>query len=716
MASYLCGVDIGGTFTDCVVIRDDGMTVTTKAPSTPPNFADGMIDTLELAAAKLEIALPELLGSITMLAHGTTVGTNAIIQKRGAKVGLITTKGHNDVIHIMRGSRGLTGRDIKLVVHIPESQKPDPIVPKRFVEGVSERVDCFGKTIVTLNEAEAELAVRNLLDKEVEAIAICFLWSFINPVHEQRVRDLVASIAPDLFVTASSDLVPKWGEYERTTAVALNAYIGPTTSRYLARLDALLKERGYGRPLQITQCAGGTISVSRAMAAPLLTLDSGPVSGVTGSQYAGEIMGYRNIITTDMGGTSFDVGIISDGKAAASYRSLVNQYEYFLPKVDIQAIGSGGGSKVWIDETTGTLRVGPDSAGADPGPVCYGRGGSVPTVTDADLVLGYLDPDNFAGGSMRLDKAAAEAAVHKIADRLGMDLFQCASGIAQIVEFQMADLIRKVTIQKGFDPRDFVLFAFGGAGPVHVGVSARELGVSKVVVPQRETASVWCAFGAASADILHVHEQVQIMATPFDIKRINGLLAELKATATARLDEDGVEGSRRQFLFSLDMRHKGQINEVEVEISGESLSEADLEPLRGAFVERYERLYGRGAALPGAHLEIVTFRCRATADTPKPRLVASSLSSEPIAEAARRPARRIYWAEWERLAETPILDGHLLVPGNSVEGPAVIETTATSVVVHPGQSFRVDAFGNFEITMDADAAEGRADELVTAEA
>jgi N-methylhydantoinase A len=704
MASYLCGVDIGGTFTDCVVVREDGTTVTAKTPSTPPNFADGMIAALEAAAAKLGLPLGELMASIAMLAHGTTVGTNAIIQKRGAKVGLITTKGHNDVIHIMRGSRGLTGRDIQLVVHIPESKKPDPIVPKRLIEGVSERVDCFGRTVVRLNENEARGAIQHLLDRQVEAIAICFLWSFLEPAHERRVRDMAGEMAGDVFVTCSSDLVPKWGEYERTTAVSLNAYIGPAMSRYLATLDGMLKERSYERPLQITQCAGGTISLAKAMEAPLLTLDSGPVSGVTGSQYLGEKLGYRNIITTDMGGTSFDVGIISDGKPVASYRSLVNQYEYFLPKVDIQTIGSGGGSKVWIDETTGTLRVGPDSAGADPGPVCYGRGGTEPTVTDADLVLGYLDPDNFAGGAMKLDKAAAEAAIGEIARRLGMDLFACASGIAQIAEFQMADLIRKVTVQKGYDPRDFVLFAFGGAGPVHVGVSARELGVARVVVPQRETASVWCAFGAAAADVLHVHEQVQIMGSPFDVGRINGILESLESTAAARLDEEDVAAERRRFLFSLDMRHKGQINEVEVELDRSRLSEADLGPLRVAFVARYERLYGHGAALPGASLEIVTFRCRATAETPKPTLVESALSSGPLPSDALRPSRPIYWAEVGAVEDTSIFDGHRLVPGNAIVGPAVIETESTSVVVHPGQSFRVDAFGNFEVQAAEPAA------------
>ena len=483
MSTYLCGIDIGGTFTDCVVVDEAGQVTTGKAPSTPADFGEGLIAALDIVAGKLGTPLDALCTELAVLAHGTTVGTNAIIQKKGVKVGLITTKGHNDVIHIMRGSRGLSGRDIRLVVHIPESSKPDPIVPKYLIEGVSERVDCFGKVVVELNEEEAEQAIRRLVADGVEALAICFLWSFLAPEHEQRVKAMVERIAPGLFVTCSSELVPKWGEYERTAAVALNAYIGPLVTGYLARMDRRTTDLGYDYPLQITQCAGGTIPVAKAMAAPLLTLDSGPVAGVTGSRYAGGIMGYENVITTDMGGTSFDVGIIHGGEPAFSYRSLVHQYEYYLSKVDIQVIGAGGGSMARIDEATGVFRVGPESAGADPGPVCYGRGGTVPTVTDADLVLGYLDPDNFAGGAIALDREAAAQALAPMGERLEMGLDETASGIARIVEFQMADLIRKVTIQKGHDPRDFVIFAFGGAGPTHAGVFAQELGVSKVIVP-----------------------------------------------------------------------------------------------------------------------------------------------------------------------------------------------------------------------------------------
>lgn len=697
MSSYLCGLDIGGTFTDCVLIDESGTLTIAKAPSTPGNFAEGVMEAVTRAAAKVGLELPALLDAISVLAHGTTVGTNAVIQRRGAKVGLITTKGHNDVIHIMRGSRGLSGQDIKLIVHIPESSKPDPIVPKRLIRGVSERVDCFGKVVVELNEDEARRAITELRDAGCEALAICLLWSFLDPSHEQRIKAIAAEVAPDLYVTCSSELAPKWGEYERTTAVALNGYIGPTTVGYVTRLDRQLTEMGYKPPLQITQCAGGTISVNKAREAPLLTLDSGPVSGVTGSLYLGGLMGFPNVITTDLGGTSFDVGVIHEGRPVVSYRSIVHQYEYFLPKVDVQTLGTGGGSKVWIDKITRSLRVGPDSAGADPGPVCYGRGGTVPTTTDADLVLGYLDPENFAGGSMQLDRDAAAAALQILADELDMSLLELASGVAQIAEFQMADLIRKVTVQKGLDPREFVVFAFGGAGPVHMGVAARELGVQKVIVPQGDTAAVWCAFGAASADILHVNEQVNIMSSPFDLDKVNALLDELTERGRAELLADGVDPKLHTFSLSLDMRHRGQINEVEVDLDEGRLTEGAIDGLRERFVERYERLYGRGAALPGARLEIVTFRCRSSAISRKPQLTATTELTSEIDPGAESGQRDIYWAETKTQSATPIYNGYKLLPGNSIAGPCVVETTTTSMVIHPGQSVAVDALGNFVI-------------------
>src|SRR5919204_7006956 len=307
--SYLVGIDIGGTFTDCAIVDTAGKLLTTKVPSTPSDFARGMMDALDAGAQAIGVPLTKFCRDIDFLSHGTTVGTNTIIQKKGARVGLITTKGHEDAIHIMRGSRGYGGRDIRKVVHFPETAKPAPIVPKRLIRGISERVDCFGEVVVELNEREAEAAIRELINLGVEAIAICFLWSFRNPKHENRVKAMVQRIAPEVFVTTSFDIAPKWGEYERVTATALNAYLGPVMGGYLGRLDSSLKKLGYEHGLQITQCGGGTVPVARAGEAPLLTLDSGPVSGVTASMFLGSAMGAKNVITTDMGGTSFDVSI-----------------------------------------------------------------------------------------------------------------------------------------------------------------------------------------------------------------------------------------------------------------------------------------------------------------------------------------------------------------------------------------------------------------------
>jgi N-methylhydantoinase A len=693
--SYLVGIDIGGTFTDCAIVDRAGRLLTTKVPSTPQDFSRGMMDALNTGARTLGLSLDQFCRDIAYLSHGTTVGTNTIIQKRGAKVGLITTKGHEDAIHIMRGSRGFTGRDIRKVVHFPETAKPAPIVPKRLIRGISERVDCFGEVIAPLNEKEAEAAIRELLAEGVQAIAICFLWSFRNSKHELRVKEMVQRIAPEVFVTCSVEIAPKWGEYERVTATALNAYLGPVMSGYLARLDRTLTQLGYAHGLQIAQCGGGTVPVERAGEAPLLTLDSGPVSGVTASMFLGAAMGEKNIITTDMGGTSFDVSIIQGGKPAYSFISNTDQYDYFLPKVDIQAIGAGGGSLARAHPETRTLTVGPESAGAFPGPVCYGRGGKVPTVTDAELVLGYLDPDNFAGGRMKLDREAAYAAIDKLGRSIGLSAVECAAGICRIVELNMADIIRKVTVEKGFDPRDFVLFAFGGAGPAHAGVFAAELGVKKVIVPQRKAASTWCAFGAAAADVLHIFEHSEIMATPVASQRIDTALEALEELAKERMSSEGISPARQRFEFSLDVRHRGQINEVEVLLPWKRVA-ADYEPrLRKLFVERYEKLYGRGSALAGAQLEIVVCRLRARALTPRPKLSKARSSSRSIPKAAHLKPRSIWWSG---LKTTPVYDGEKLVAGNTIKGPAIVETADTTVVVHPGRTLRLDALGNFEIT------------------
>jgi N-methylhydantoinase A len=563
----------------------------------------------------------------------------------------------------------------------------------------------MGEVIVPINKDDVEQAITELLDQGVEAIAVCLLWSFKTPAHERYIKERILKRAPDMFVSCSVDLAPKWGEYERMTATALNAYIGPVTSDYLKKLDLRLKSAGYTKPLQITQCGGGSISVERAIEAPLLTLDSGPVSGVTGSQFLGRILNIDNVITTDMGGTSFDVGIIHAGQPSFSFMANVAQYEYFIPKVDIQAIGSGGGSLAVVDRLTKTLRVGPESAGANPGPACYGKGNETPTVTDADLVLGYIDPDNFLGGKIVLDKGKSVAAVQRVADQLGLSLYETAAGIAKIAEFKMADIIRKTTVEKGLDPRDFSLFAFGGAGPVHAGIFARELGAQKVLVPLNRVASTWCAFGAATASLLHIHERVEILSSPFQIKQVNAVLAELYAAASKQMGADGIPASGRRFQFSVDMRHRGQINEVEVPLSddavkaGMKLADKDLAALIERFYGRYEAIYGRGSSYRDSRLEMVTFRLRAMGASRTVTLPMAKRSAAAIKEKAKTGKRKVYWTDLGKQMITQVYNGELLDYGNTVAGPAIVETSHTTIVVHPQQKLLVDAYGNFELKL-----------------
>jgi len=699
MTDFICGIDTGGTFTDCVVIDAGGRIVTAKAPSTPRDFSQGVLDSLDLVAGKLGLTTETLLRRTARLALGTTVGTNALLQRRGAKVGLITTRGHRDVIHIMRGARGVPGLASEKVLHFPESNKPDPIVPKRLIAEVSERVDCKGQVVVALNEDDAEVAIRRLCAKGVEAIAICFLWSFKHPEHERRVKAMAERLAPGVFVCCSVDLVPRWGEYERTAATVINAYLGPVTGAYMDRVGRRVQGAGLATPVQVMQCGGGVVPAAQAARKAFLTLDSGPVAGVLASQYLGQILGQKHVIATDMGGTSFDVGLVYDGTPVASYQSVVNQYEYFVPRIDIRSIGSGGGSIIWLDETSGTLRVGPVSAGADPGPVCYGRGGAQPTVTDAALALGYLDPGYFLGGRLALSREAALASLEPLAQRLGLGVVETASGACRVVEHQMADLIRKVTVQKGYDPRDFVVFAYGGAGPVHAGIYARELGAQSVLVPLGGVCSLWSALGAASADLLHIHESVDIQANPFDPRRVNEVFAEVEGQGFAQLREDAVDLATARIARSVDMRYKGQINEVEVVVPDGPFDAGALDGLVADFHRRYESLYGSGAGFREARVEIVTYRVRTSAVSPKPRLQAAPEQGAAPTPEARAQTRPVYWAETGDFEATPIVWGERLQAGNIVKGPAVIQVPDTTIVVHPGQAARVDPYGNVRIDL-----------------
>ena len=692
--SYYCGVDIGGTFTDCVLVDESGTITLAKASSTPHDFSEGFLDAISEAARQRGLHPDEVFPQIELLLHGTTVGTNVLVQMRGAKTGLITTRGHRDALIMMRSYGRSAGLPIEKLLHVSRHRKPDPIVPPQLIKEVSERVDWAGDVFLPLNEEEARQAVEELVADGVEGIAISFLWGFVNPAHERRVKQLVQELAPDVFVSCAHELIAKPGEYERTAAAAINCYVGPSTSRYVQRLDRAIRERGYRQPLLIMQAAGGVVPATEVAEAPLFTIGSGPVGGVTGAKFLADVLGHKNVIACDMGGTSFDVGLLHDGVPISSSETVINQYTFFMPRLLIESIGSGGGSIIWVDEQSQTLRVGPESAGADPGPACYGQGGERPTITDANVLLGRYNPDNFLGGRITLDRAAAERALRGVAEPLGMEPAEAAAGAVRIVEYQMADLMRQMTVEQGLDPREFVVYAYGGAGAAHAGVFARELGCSEVVVPLGDLASTWSALGVMSSDVLHVYERAELLSSPFDPARLNAIFAELEERGRRQLRDEGFEEDAIELRRYADMKFSLQIHQVEVPVPAGELAPEDMERQIDSFIERYDSIYGKGSAFTGAGVQAGVFRLAARGRIRTPALPKLERTGrvEPMG------SREVYWEEHGFLP-TDVYDGAALGPGAEFPGPAIAEMSVTTVVVQPGQHAHVDDYGSFVISV-----------------
>lgn len=691
---FLVGVDIGGTFTDCAVVTEEGSVTTGKVPSTPHNLSEGFFGSISSAAGTIGLQLEDFLQDTTYLKHGATVGINTLVSRSGAKVGLLTTKGHGDSILIMNGAGRSAGVPIDQLLHVPQTDKPEPLVPRDLICEITERVDFKGETISPLNETEVRRAVSGLLEQSVDAIAVCFFWSFINPTHERRAKEIIQEMAPHVYVSLSSELVPKIGEYQRTATTVINSYIGPRSTQYVQFIQAEARKANFSRDVLFMQVAGGVTVPSQAAQAPVLTLQSGPVAGVIGAGFWGDMLGYSNIINTDMGGTTFDVSIIHDGQATVRDTTTISQYEIFVPAVDVQSIGAGGGSLVWVDEIRGTLRVGPESAGADPGPVCYGRGGTQPTVTDADVVQGFVNPENALGGSITIDVEAARTVIADAGRQVGLGVMEAAAGVTQIIDFQMADLIRKLTIERGLDPRDFVLFAYGGAGPVHVGVFAKELGIKEVVIPLGNSSSVWSALGAALSDHVRVYDQVERQDAPFNSQRLDQIFADLEQRAAAQLKEDGILEQNIFLQRSAGLRYKAQVNDLEIPVPGGKLTETELDKVVQDFEAKYEAVYGKGAGYREAGIELASLRVNATGQTRKPEIRPAELASPTLASEAMAPPREVYWLETRSLTSTPVYLGERLVPGNTIEGPAIIEFSDTTVVVRPDQTCHMDTYSN----------------------
>ncbi len=711
MQEYVLSIDVGGTFTDCVVSDDTAQVTTAKARSTPSdNFRTGFFASIEAAAARLGLDAAEVMENAIRISHGSTVATNIMVQWGGARVGLITTKGHEDTLHLAKGMGRIHGEPAENLLHIARGRKPVPLVPSDLIVGVTERIDADGETIINLDEEEAREAISTLRDSGVEAIACGLLWSFANPVHEQRVRQLIEQSDLRAYTSLSHEVSPSLGEYERFTATAINSIVGPSTEAYLADIEAELQKRSYAGPFQIMQCNGGTTTAENVKKYPILMIGSGPVGGLAACAQASEHVGSQNIIATDMGGTSFEVGLVVDGAPLAQDETVIDKYVYRIPKLDVTSIAAGGGSIAWVDEVNGTLQVGPRSAGADPGPACYGFGGTEPTVTDADLLVGYIDPDTTFGGTsnsaFRLDREAAYAAVGTLAERVGLPTLEVARGIVDIIENKMARLIESELVGRGFDPRDFVATAYGGAGPLHAYSYAAELGIRSAYVPGR-LAPLWSAYGISSSDVRHSFEQNLKMLPPFDAEELDDVFGSLRETARETLAAEGFDEKNMLFEQSLRMRYEGQGHDLRVALPSGDVDGRTVESVVLRFTEQYEERYGMATQLPEARAEIVSAICEASGVVTKhPRLEEDGAAGTAVEQDAAKRPRDVYWDRGGEPVSTRVYDGMNLRPEAEVEGPALIDLPDTTVVVRAGQRAHKNRYGDYELFFEKGAQDG----------
>lgn len=696
---FFLGVDIGGTFTDLVLVDERGENRVYKTPTCPDNPAKGVLEAVVLAAADLGLNTSEFLSRVVHFGHGTTLPLNTLLEGKGARVGLITTRGFGDTLFIGRLKTMTAALPVEEITHYRSRSFPKPLVPRELVREVSERIDNRGEVVVPLNLAEARRAAADLGAQGVEAIAVCFLWSFLNPRHERAMGEILKEVATGVLCCLSCDLIPVIKEYERMATTVVNACLTPRTRVYLSSLREALQSQGLRSPLLILNSGGGMLTDEEAARDPVRLLGSGPAGGVGAALYLGKALGLSNLVTTDMGGTSFDVGLICDGEAVKTVETVAGKYHLLIPQIDLRSIGAGGGSLATVVD--GVLKVGPRSAGADPGPACYGRGGQEPTVTDADVVLGILNPENFLGGRLRLDAAAAQRVIReKVADPLGIPVSRAAAGIRTIVGHQMADLLRQVLVERGCDPREFTVLAFGGAGPVHCTTYAAELEVRSTVIPPAATA--YSAYGCAAADLRYVFERSEILRTPpffkraadhLEADRLEKIFSALEMQGAEALERSGIESGRRAFLRTAHMRYRRQTHEVVVPAPPGPLSAEQVDLLCQRFEEIYQRRYGRGSAYREAGIEITTLRVEAVGNLPKPNLREFPLEG-PDPSHALRGKRPIYFLEAGDFLETPVYSGPDLRAGNEVVGPAVIESFGTTVVVGVKQKARLDSLLN----------------------
>lgn len=684
MRGYRVGIDVGGTFTDFVVVRPDGSLSLTKCPTTPHDQSLGVLQGLAGIAASEGLGEREFFGRIERIVHGTTVADNAMIEMKGAVTGLITSAGHRDEIELRRG--------FKEDIWDPALPPPPPITPRRRRIGVPERLDFEGNVLTPLDEDAVRKALRRLRALGTESLAVVFLFSFLNPRHEQRVREIAREECPEMAVWLSHEVMPAAPEFERTSTTLVNAYVGPLIERYLSGLQRALQERGYRGEFLVMQSNGGMMPVPYVVRRPVTLMCSGPSGGVMGACHIARLAGFEDFICADMGGTSYDVCLVRGAepeiKAGWNWH---HRYLIGLPMVQVQAIGAGGGSLARV--VSGTLQVGPESAGADPGPICYGRGGTVPTVTDANLLLGYLGAESFCGGAMPLSRNGVEEAVaEQIARPLGLSVVEAAYGIYRLVNANMANAIRRISAQRGIDPRGFTLVSYGGNGPVHATAQARELGIRRVFVPRMSPA--FSALGLLLADqLVDEMRSYIIRSDEADLHRVRALFSEMEEAAmrvVGNLRAGRYE--RRRFLH---MCYPGQTFDIAVPVESPRrlLTARDFERAVARFHDLHEALHTYAVReeqpiLRGLRLSLVGV-------VDKPKLPTSARTTRPP---TRKGKRRAFFDG--RFREVPVYDGPTLRHGQRLPGPAIVEEPFTTIVLQPGDTARLDAWGNYVIEVE----------------
>jgi N-methylhydantoinase A len=687
---YTLCVDIGGTFTDVVVFDETrGRTVTGKALTTPSDLRKGVFECLEQAAEEIGVPLQNMLAEAHRFVHATTQSSNAIFSFTGAKTAVVTTRGFGDTLTIMRATGRVAGLSVFERYHYRATMKPRMLADERDIFEVAERMDYAGRLVTTLDEAELRALGKLLKTRGYEAVAIAFLFSHKNDANERRAKEILAGEMAGTYFSLSSEVAPVLGEYERSATALFNAYVGPVIENYLDGLVNQLAKSGLKRQPLIAQANGGLATPAQTI--PIFTVESGPAAGVVGSAYIAEQIGVPNIIATDVGGTTFKVAVIEGGKWTYAKETILNQYQLRLPMIDVVSIGAGGGSIAWVDN--GRLRIGPKSASADPGPACYGFGGDQPTVTDADLVLGHISPDRFLGGRMALDYNAAVAAIKKqIATPLfSGDVIAAAAGIRRVVDAQMADLIRKTTLQRGHDPRRFALMAYGGSGPVHAASYGADLGISEIIIPLN--APVHSAFGGALSDVRFSLRYSDPLTLPVEPAKLESIFMPMERDGDKLLADADIAPADRRFERWVEARFRRQVHTVRVRVANEIATAETVAQVAKDFEAEYERLFGVGSALKDAGIEMVDYGVDAVGIVRKPP--ATMHSSGGGAES--HTSRKAFCPLVGGMIDTPIYEGTTLKANATISGPAVIEHPGTTIVLHTGHRARVDEFGNTRI-------------------